>query len=81
MTTITIRNVSPELRGALKEKAKRSGRSMQQIALEALQEKVERKSPEEWLREARETARQHGTKLGPEEILRAVNEERGDPYP
>jgi hypothetical protein len=81
MSTITVRHVSPELRDALKEKAKQSGRSVQQVALEALHEKVDRKSAEEWLRETREIARKYGTKLGPDEILRAVHEERGDSHP
>jgi len=81
MSSITIRNVPPELRVALKAKAKSSGRSLQQVALEALVDKAERKDPDEWLRDARATARKFGSTLGSHEIVRAIHEERGDPYP
>jgi plasmid stability protein len=77
--TITVRNVPPDVRQALKEKARRSGRSLQDVALEALQEKVQRKTAEEWLEEADEHVRRHGTRLGAQEIVTALHEERGDP--
>jgi len=78
VSTITVRNISPELRIALKEKAKRSGRSLQQIVLEALIEKVERKSPEEWLCDADATAREYGIAIDRDEVVRTVREMRGD---
>lgn len=81
MDTITVRNVPPALHEALKEKARRTGCSLQEIALKALEEKVERLTPDEWLHLARENARQYGVRMEPEDIVRAVREERGDPYP
>jgi len=81
MSTITVRNVSPELRVALKEKAKRSGRSLQQIALEALVEKAERLTPGEWLAQVDRNVARFGIEIEPDEIVRAIHEERGDPYP
>lgn len=49
---------------------------MQQVALEALEEKVVRPDPEEWLRVVRDTARKHGTQIGSEAIVSAVREGR-----
>lgn len=81
MDTITVRNVPPALHQALKEKARRAGCSLQEIALKALEEKVDRLTPDEWLARARENARKYGIQVDAEEIVRAIHEERGDPYP
>ena len=77
MSTITVRNVSPELLGALKAKAKQTGRSLQQVALEALVEKVERKTPEEWLADVDATARKHGIAFDRDDVVKTVREMRG----
>ena len=78
VSTITIRNVPPELRGALKAKAKRSGRSLQQVALEALVEKAERETHDEWLAEVDALAHEHGIAIDRDEIIQTVREMRVD---
>lgn len=78
MDTLTVRHVSPRIREALKAKARLSGRSLQEVALEALEEKALRKSPEEWLAEVRERVERSGTGLGSDEVVRMLREERGD---
>jgi|GEM_PF-1111604 len=79
MTTITVRNVSPELRDALKAKARRSGRSLQQLALEALTEKARRMDPEEWLAAVEANVSEYGIEVDRDDILRHLREMRGDP--
>lgn len=81
MDTITVRNVPPALHEALKEKARRAGCSLQEIALKALEEKVERLTPDEWLARVRENVKQYGIVVDADDVVRMIHEERGDPYP
>lgn len=83
MPTLYIRNVPPEVYGALKERAKREGRSVNAEALLALEEIAEQERGRQAIDHFLELAKEIRNKMPPggpsaAEIVRQMRDERGE---
>ena len=73
---ITIRDVPNATRDELAARAARSGRSLQEYLLAELVEIAARPDPSDVIGRARERVRRTGTRVDPEAILAARDDER-----
>ena len=73
---LTIRNVPESVRDRLAARAAGSRRSMQEYLLGELERLAATPTTEEWLEEVRERKQAYQVRLGAEEIVAAVDEDR-----
>jgi antitoxin FitA len=77
MTAITIHDVPDHIRDELAARARRSRRSVQEYLLEWLGQGAATPDQDEWIRKARERARDSGSTATAEDVLSALREIRG----
>jgi hypothetical protein len=78
MVAITIRDVPPEVRNELAQRAERAGQSLQQYLRFELQKIAEKPSKEDWMRRVRAGVDGSGVVLSAEDIVRSIREDRDD---
>ncbi|MCB0873472.1 MAG: hypothetical protein KDC36_08860 [Thermoleophilia bacterium] len=76
MTTITVRNVPPEVRDELASRARRSGRSLQEHLRQMLIEAAGHPTVEDTLASIRADARRAGVHVDPAFVLETLDAER-----
>lgn len=69
MTTITVRDIPPEVRDELAARAARAGRSLQEHLRIELIDLASRPSAADWLRDVQRRKANGSGGLGPEQIL------------
>lgn len=76
MTTITIRDVPPDVRDELAARAARSGRSLQSYLSELLAQTAARPSQQDVIDRARVRVARSGSRVSAESILQARDADR-----
>ena len=73
---ITIRNVPDEVRNTLSERAAREHKSMQEYLREQLVKMADKPTIEEWVDQVQARVKASGTRIGRDEIVRIIREDR-----